>query len=75
MILRTDYTGSASLVKLPNITLQPLTFAALPAARGIGTLAYITDSTVNTWGATIAGGGANKVLGWWNGTHWTVCGI
>lgn len=75
MIIRTDYSGAASLVKLPNFTLLPVAFASLPATRGIGTLAYITDSTTTTWGATITGGGTSKVLGWWNGAHWTVCGI
>lgn len=48
-------------------------FANLPTGVA-GMTAYVTDSTVNTWGATIAGGGANKVLAFYNGTNWTVAG-
>lgn len=51
-----------------------VTFAHLPASPAAGMFAYITDSTVNTWGATVAGGGTNKVLAWYNGTNWTVIG-
>jgi len=40
-----------------------------------GSLAYITDSNTATWGATIAGGGANHVLAWRNNAgNWTVVG-
>jgi hypothetical protein len=28
-------------------------------------IAVVTDSTVNTWGTTIAGGGGNVVLAWY----------
>jgi hypothetical protein len=37
-----------------------------------GSFAAITDSTVNTWGTTIAGGGSNHVFGYCDGTNWTV---
>lgn len=50
-------------------------FAGLPAGPVAGTIAYITDSNTTTWGATVAGGGANKVLAWFNGTNWKVIGI
>jgi hypothetical protein len=50
----------------------PVKFAQLPGSALIGATAIITDSTTATWGATIAGGGANQVLGFWNGAHWTV---
>ena len=40
-----------------------------------GALANISDSTVNTIGATIAGGGSFKVLGRCNGTVWKVIGV
>jgi hypothetical protein len=53
--------------------LNAYTFATLPTGV-VGMYAYISDSTVNTWGTTIAGGGANKVLAWYNGTNWTVAG-
>ncbi len=37
-----------------------------------GTIQAFTDSSSATWGATITGGGANHVLGYFNGTNWTV---
>jgi len=49
------------------------TYASLPTGVA-GMTAYVTDSTVNTWGSTVAGGGANKVLAFFNGTNWTVAG-
>lgn len=54
-----------------------INFASLPAPSATfkGALAMVSDSTVNTFGATVAGGGANIVLTWCNGTHWTVVGI
>lgn len=50
------------------------TFAGLPATARVGTLAVVTDSDTATWGDPIAGGGANVVLGWFNGSNWTVIG-
>jgi len=32
----------------------------------------VTDSTTNTWGGTITGGGADHVLAYCDGTNWTV---
>lgn len=54
-----------------------LVFANLPtpSSNFEGALASITDSTVNTFGATIAGSGTNHVLAYCDGTHWTVAGI
>ncbi|HEX5410477.1 MAG TPA: hypothetical protein VFZ27_01295, partial [Terriglobia bacterium] len=54
----------------------PGTFASLPACSATyeGTTAAITDSSTATFGATITGGGANHVLGYCNGTNWTVMG-
>lgn len=50
------------------------TFADLPAAAtgNEGSMAPISDSTTNVWGATITGGGANHVMAYSNGTAWTV---
>lgn len=48
-------------------------FASLPTATE-GMLVAVTDSNTSTWGATIAGGGANHVLAYYNGTNWTVAG-
>ena len=49
-------------------------FAGLPVPPRVvvGETALINDSTVNTWGAVIAGGGTFLVLGFWNGVDWTV---
>jgi hypothetical protein len=47
-------------------------FADRPASPSEGMLFGFTDSSNNAWGATIAGGGANHVLGYYNGTSWTV---
>ncbi len=52
----------------------PVTVANLPASPSEGMLVPVTDSNTNTWGATIAGGGSNHVLGYYNGTNWTVAG-
>ena len=57
----------------PFPTVKSYAFASLPTA-GTGTLAVVTDSNTATWGATIAAGGANVVLGFYNGTNWTVVG-
>lgn len=68
---------SAGNVKA-DVTFQavPVTYASLNscAAVGQGYIASISDSTTATWGATISGGGSNKVLAYCNGTNWTVMG-
>lgn len=52
----------------------PATFATLPRTPTIGQLAIVSDSSTAAWGAVIAGGGANQVLAFWNGTAWKVLG-
>lgn len=42
------------------------------AAGTEGNARGVTDSSTNTWGATITGGGANHVLAYCDGTNWTV---
>lgn len=54
--------------------LNPITFASKPSSSVKGMVAVFTDSTTATWGATVAGGGANNVLAWFNGSNWTVIG-
>jgi hypothetical protein len=49
----------------------PVLFAQLPQPV-TGMMQVVTDSTVNTWGSIITGGGTNRVGAFWNGTHWTV---
>ena len=52
--------------------MEPVVFAKLPTLTSAGMVSCISDSTVNTWGSVIAGGGTFKVLGFYNGTNWTV---
>jgi hypothetical protein len=49
-----------------------VTFANLPTPAVEGTLAVVTDATLATWGSVIVGGGANRVLAYYNGTAWTI---
>lgn len=46
----------------------------LPMDPTEGQLQAVSDSTTAVWGAVIAGGGANHVLAFFNGTAWTVAG-
>jgi hypothetical protein len=55
-----------------GIAVEPIPFSELPAAPLAGMFQCITDSTVNTWGAVVVGGGSFSVLAWYNGTDWTV---
>jgi hypothetical protein len=48
------------------------TYAGIGAGEFVGELSNISDSTVNTPGAVIAGGGTFHVLARWNGTNWKV---
>lgn len=57
-----------------NVPLTPVAFAALPASPSEGMIAAVTDSNTATWGDTVAGGGANNVLAFYNGANWTVAG-
>ena len=52
----------------------PLTVATLPGASvaGIGSRAFVTDSSVSTFGSTVAGGGSTKVPVYSDGTNWKV---
>lgn len=63
-----------ALVATVNGSLTPQTYATLVAPSQSGAMVVISDSTTQAWGAVIAGGGAFTVLGWWNGTAWTVIG-
>jgi hypothetical protein len=68
-----DGTGHYNTGHL-NAKAIALTYAQLPATPLAGMICYVTDSNTATWGATVAAGGANKVLTWYNGTNWTVAG-
>jgi len=55
---------------------SPVAFASLSACSAAleGTTASIKDSATVTWGATITGGSTNHVLGYCDGSAWTVTG-
>jgi len=56
-----------------SVQTTPTTYAQLPTAVGIaGTRAFITDSSTATFAATVAGGGANIVPIYSDGTNWKV---
>lgn len=65
----------AGILQYASKLAPEVTFANLPTGPSVGTVANISDSNTITWGATIAGGSTNHVLGRWNGTNWTVVGI
>jgi len=71
-------TGAAGSVagqlNLTTLSVAGVTYANRPGTPVAGMVVYITDSSTATWGATIAGSGANKVLAFYNGTNWTVAG-
>lgn len=50
------------------------TVATLPGASvlGVGARAFVTDSSVSTFGTTVAGGGSGKVPVYSDGTNWKV---
>jgi hypothetical protein len=56
-----------------TVQTTPTTYAQLPNAVGnAGARGFITDGSSATFGATVAGGGANQVPVWSNGTDWKV---
>lgn len=70
-----NYDTATDVLSLGNtLALTGVAFASLPAAPAAGMLAYVNNSNTATWGATIAGGGANAVLAFYNGANWTVAG-
>jgi len=50
------------------------TVATLPSAAtsGTGARAFVSDATVTTFASTVAGGGANKVPVYSDGTNWRI---
>lgn len=59
-------------IRAQSLQPDPVTVANLPASPVEGMLVAVTDSNTATWGATVAGGGANHVLAYYNGTNWSV---
>lgn len=72
--LKTADDSAFSLFTARSLRSNPVTFANLPTGVE-GMMVTVTDSNTATWGATIAGGGSNRVLAYFNGTNWTVAGI
>jgi hypothetical protein len=56
------------------VKVQATTFAGLPSASsaGVGARAFITDATSTTFNAAAAGGGANNMPVFSNGTSWFI---
>ena len=53
-----------------------VTYGALPTSPKTGTVACVSDATVNTAGSTVStGGGSYTVLVWRNASAWTVIGV
>lgn len=74
-------TGRATTDTLTNKTLTTPAitkgiYSALPrCSTGTeGQIATVTDSTTNAWGASISGAGSYVVLGFCDGSNWTVAG-
>ncbi len=70
-------TGSVARANGPTLVtpiIPPVTFGSVAScSAGIaGAIQAFSDSTTNTWGATITGSGGNTVMGFCNGSQWTV---
>jgi hypothetical protein len=55
--------------KLPSFTVATLPVAA---GQGAGTMAFVTDATVTTFASVVAGGGANMVPVYCDGSAWRI---
>jgi len=62
-------TGSGII---PALTVY--TVATLPSAAtsGVGARGFVSDATATTFASTVAGGGANKVPVYSDGTNWKI---
>lgn len=69
-----DYIqANLGAVTCTSVKTTPVTYAQLPTAVGnAGARAFITDGSSTTFAATVAGGGANKVPVYSDGTVWKV---
>ena len=70
-ILRLYFNQVDSAVNRPS---TPVTVAQLSSAvvSGVGARGFVTDSSVSTFGTTVAGGGSTKVPVYSDGTNWKV---
>jgi hypothetical protein len=62
------------LIQHFNMATTPVVVASLISAvdAGVGARAIATDATVTTFGSIVAGGGANHVPVWSDGTNWRI---
>lgn len=60
----------------PSLLIRSVNFSGLPsAALSKGRVYIVNDATTATWRASVtAGGGANVVMAWSDGTNWLVMG-
>lgn len=67
-------TAFTSLTTTSYVKVTPVTVANLPSplAAGAGARAFVTDATSTTFHALVAGGGANSVPVFVDGTQWRV---
>ena len=69
-------SGTTVRTTLAAITSSAIstTVASLPSAStaGIGARKFVTDATATTFASTVAGGGANKVPVYSDGTNWKI---
>lgn len=66
--------GNKSNTYIPGMYAQTYSVATLPAASSLlaGTKAFVIDSSVTTFNSNVAGGGANYVPVFTDGTNWKV---
>lgn len=67
-----DATGNTNIHAQGNGSALAFSLARTCAGTMVGWLQDISDSNTVTWGASIAGSSTNKVVGYCNGTNWTV---
>lgn len=62
------------LVAESNTMYAVYTVATLPSAvtSGAGARSFVSDSSVSTFGSTVAGGGSTKIPVYSDGTNWKV---
>jgi len=67
-------TGTIQVNSVAEVVVSS-TVAGLPAAPVVGMLTRVTDATAPAVGSTVAGGGADAALCWYNGANWSVIGV
>jgi hypothetical protein len=73
-VIRPIAYGASNVSLVGILTPGSLSGGTIPACSStyIGFLARFIDSDTQTWGATIAGGSSFGVVGYCNGSNWTV---